>query len=201
MASGLPQALRGGLSARELPARIARECKWLIRGTGLTKQSRHGDYIPNADLWGVIRPSLRTLTGRDWSSRSAGLTSRPPRPDYCTIKDAVVWYKELQRGSPAPLNAKKIGECIYCGTRDATLGTEHAVPYGLNGPWTLLNASCDMCAKITHRLERDTMRCLWPDIRNVLGSIRLMDASGLSCESWRASASRRRPRSGIWQTS
>lgn len=69
---------------------------------------------------------------------------------------------------PVPLNARKIGECIYCGTRNATLGTEHAVPYGLNGPWTLLNASCDMCAKITHRFERDTMRCLWPDLRNVL---------------------------------
>jgi hypothetical protein len=69
---------------------------------------------------------------------------------------------------PVPLNAREIGECIYCGTRDAPLGTEHAVPYGLNGPWTLLKASCDACAKITHRFERDTMRFLWPDIRNVL---------------------------------
>lgn len=67
-----------------------------------------------------------------------------------------------------PLNARQIGECIYCGTRDAPLGTEHAVPYGLNGPWTLMKASCDACAKITHRFERDTMRSLWPDIRNVL---------------------------------
>jgi hypothetical protein len=42
------------------------------------------------------------------------------------------------------------------------------VPYGLNGPWTLLKASCEACAKITHRFERDTMRSLWPDIRNAL---------------------------------
>jgi hypothetical protein len=65
-------------------------------------------------------------------------------------------------------NAREIGRCIYCGARDVTLGTEHAVPYGLNGPWTLLRASCDACAKITHRFERDVMRCLWPDVRNVL---------------------------------
>jgi len=69
---------------------------------------------------------------------------------------------------PVPLNAREVGECIYCGTRDEPLGTEHAVPYGLNGPWTLLKASCDACAKITHRFERDMMRGLWPDIRNVL---------------------------------
>jgi hypothetical protein len=69
---------------------------------------------------------------------------------------------------PVPVNAREIGECIYCGTRDAPLSKEHAVPYGLNGPWTLLKASCDPCAKITHRFERDTMRSLWPDIRNAL---------------------------------
>lgn len=66
------------------------------------------------------------------------------------------------------LNAREVGECIYSGTRDAALGKEHAVPYGLNGPWTLLKASCDACARITHRFERDVMRRLWPDIRNVL---------------------------------
>ena len=65
-------------------------------------------------------------------------------------------------------NAREIGECIYCGARDGHLGKEHAVPYGLNGPWTLLKASCETCAKVTHRFERDTMRSLWPDIRNAL---------------------------------
>jgi hypothetical protein len=39
------------LSARELPARIARECKRLTRDTGPTKRmSRQGDYTPEADL-------------------------------------------------------------------------------------------------------------------------------------------------------
>ena len=66
------------------------------------------------------------------------------------------------------LNGREIGECIYCGARDGQLGTEHAVPYGLNGPWTLLRASCAACAKITTRFEHDVMRRLWPDVRNVL---------------------------------
>ena len=69
---------------------------------------------------------------------------------------------------PVPLNARNVGECIYCGCRDKPLSKEHAVPYGLNGPWTLLNASCASCAKITQAFEKDTMRSLWPHVRNVL---------------------------------
>jgi hypothetical protein len=52
-------------------------------------------------------------------------------------------------------NSPDIGECIYCGERDAPLSTEHAVPYALNGPWTLLRASCKRCADITTGFERD----------------------------------------------
>ena len=66
------------------------------------------------------------------------------------------------------LQGPEIGACIYCGERAAPLGTEHAVPYGLNGSWTLLHASCEVCARITSRFERDAMRCLWPDVRNAL---------------------------------
>lgn len=66
------------------------------------------------------------------------------------------------------MDGRDIGECIYCGKRDRPLFTEHAVPYGLNGPWTLRRASCETCARITTRFERDVMRHLWPDVRNVL---------------------------------
>jgi hypothetical protein len=69
---------------------------------------------------------------------------------------------------PISPNGRDIGECIYCGARDVQLTTEHAVPYGLNGPWTLLRASCDACAKITTRFEHEVMRRLWPDVRNAL---------------------------------
>lgn len=67
-----------------------------------------------------------------------------------------------------PKNARDVGECIYCGATGGSLGKEHAVPYGLNGPWTLLRASCPQCAGITSRFERDTLRGLLPAIRTVL---------------------------------
>ena len=69
---------------------------------------------------------------------------------------------------PIPNSARDIGECIYCGSSGSLLRKEHAVPYGLNGPWTLLRASCDSCADITHRFERDTLRGLLPAIRAIL---------------------------------
>jgi len=69
---------------------------------------------------------------------------------------------------PVSANAREVGQCIYCGTRDLPLSTEHAVPYGLNGPWTLLKASCEVCAEITQKFERETMRSLWGNARNAL---------------------------------
>lgn len=69
---------------------------------------------------------------------------------------------------PIPSNARDVGECIYCGFVGDSLGKEHAVPYGLNGPWTLLRASCPRCADITHRFERDTLQGLLSAIRTVL---------------------------------
>jgi len=69
---------------------------------------------------------------------------------------------------PVPSNAPDIGECIYCGVTGNGLGKEHAIPYGLNGPWTLLRASCPRCADITHRFERDTLRSLLLPVRTVL---------------------------------
>lgn len=67
-----------------------------------------------------------------------------------------------------PNKAPDIGECIYCGISKCVLSKEHAIPYGLNGPWILLRASCSHCANITHRFERDTLRSLLSPIRTVL---------------------------------
>jgi hypothetical protein len=64
------------------------------------------------------------------------------------------------------VNSPRIGECIYCGST-ANLSDEHAVPYAINGPWTLLEASCGDCRDITHRFERDMARGLLPAIRAV----------------------------------
>lgn len=66
-----------------------------------------------------------------------------------------------------PPNGRAIGECIYCCIQGDDLSREHAVPYGLNGPWTLNAASCEGCSKITHRFERDTLRNLFPSVRAV----------------------------------
>lgn len=68
---------------------------------------------------------------------------------------------------PVPRNSPDIGECIYCGTT-SSLSKEHAIPYGLNGPWTLLRASCTRCSDITHRFERDTLRSLLSPVRTIL---------------------------------
>lgn len=51
-----------------------------------------------------------------------------------------------------------IGRCIYCGRESEPLRTEHIVPYGLNGPWELLKATCDDCAEITSAFELSVLR-------------------------------------------
>ena len=67
---------------------------------------------------------------------------------------------------PVLRNGRPIGECIYCGSTSG-LSDEHAVPYAINGPWTLLDASCPDCCNITHRFERDTIHGLFPAMRAV----------------------------------
>ena len=52
----------------------------------------------------------------------------------------------------------KIGKCIYCGETEKPLQTEHIIPYGLNGPWELLEASCDKCAAITSAFESTVLK-------------------------------------------
>ena len=61
-----------------------------------------------------------------------------------------------------------VGECIYCRTKREPLRTEHIVPYGLNGPWELLRATCDKCAKITSRFEQDVLRNILLPVRSAL---------------------------------
>lgn len=65
-------------------------------------------------------------------------------------------------------NSRSIGECIYCGSTQLPLTKEHIIPKGLNGNYTLLNASCSKCAAITSKFEMDVLKCLWQIPRNVL---------------------------------
>lgn len=73
---------------------------------------------------------------------------------------------EVMADLPVPVNSPYIGECIYCGST-FDLSDEHVVPYAINGPWTLLKASCGACRDITHRFERDVTRGLVSSIRAV----------------------------------
>lgn len=57
------------------------------------------------------------------------------------------------------------GACIYCGATGVRLTDEHAVPLSLGGQHILENASCDECAKITTKFERDVAREMWGDAR------------------------------------
>jgi hypothetical protein len=52
---------------------------------------------------------------------------------------------------------QRIGRCIYCGHKGPGLTREHVVPLGLNGEWTLLDASCTTCAKETSAFEGNTL--------------------------------------------
>lgn len=66
------------------------------------------------------------------------------------------------------MRAIKIGECIYCRTKDGKLGDEHLIAAGLNGPWELNDASCKSCEKITSAFEG-----------HVLGPVFLLARAGL----------------------
>ncbi len=53
----------------------------------------------------------------------------------------------------------RINQCIYCGSK-TDLTDEHVIPYGLNGPYVLENASCTTCNKATSKFEQDVLRKL-----------------------------------------
>lgn len=61
-----------------------------------------------------------------------------------------------------------VGRCIYCHTRRERLYEEHIVPYGLNGPWKLLRASCQRCGGITSGFERAVLKTTFDTMRIAL---------------------------------
>jgi hypothetical protein len=64
---------------------------------------------------------------------------------------------------PTKIDSK--GACIYCGAAGVRLTDEHVVPLSLGGQHIIEKASCDDCAKITARFERDVAREMWGDAR------------------------------------
>ena len=51
-----------------------------------------------------------------------------------------------------------VGACVYCGAKDEPLSDEHVVPYGLEGQWRLLEASCSRHRDVTASFEREVLR-------------------------------------------
>ncbi len=57
------------------------------------------------------------------------------------------------------------GKCIYCGRSGIKLTDEHVLPYFIGGMHVLCDASCEKCAKITSKFERDVAKGMWEDGR------------------------------------
>lgn len=58
-----------------------------------------------------------------------------------------------------------IGKCIYCGTQEGKLTTEHIIPFGLGGKLTLENSCCESCRRITSKCELNPIRENWEHVR------------------------------------
>jgi hypothetical protein len=70
---------------------------------------------------------------------------------------AAEFSSDLLPATPPELRNRRIGRCIYCGATD-DLTREHIIPYGLNGYWTLSDASCPRCRKTTSAFETEVLR-------------------------------------------
>lgn len=64
-----------------------------------------------------------------------------------------------------PIKIESKGVCIYCNRSGIKLTDEHIVPLSLGGVHVISKASCDDCAKITTRFEREVARGMWGDAR------------------------------------
>jgi hypothetical protein len=107
---------------------------------------------PSAGTWDRLPPARRSI---DFSK--VGIVS-------CSI--AVSWQSKGYLMSHGPTRIPSRGACIYCGASGIRLTDEHVIPLSLGGFHILEGASCDSCANITTKFERDVARELWGDARN-----------------------------------
>lgn len=56
---------------------------------------------------------------------------------------------------------RRVGQCIYCDSRELPLSKEHIIPYALGGIPFLEKASCARCQKETRTLEGRLLRGPW----------------------------------------
>jgi hypothetical protein len=60
---------------------------------------------------------------------------------------------------------KRIGKCIYCGSTEPALTTEHVIPEALGGTELLLEATCEECQRKTAAAENAIGESLLPLLR------------------------------------
>lgn len=60
-----------------------------------------------------------------------------------------------------------VEKCIYCDGASG-LTDEHVIPLGLNGPFILPKATCEVCADVTKRIEDHLLRGPFQSVRAVL---------------------------------
>lgn len=63
-----------------------------------------------------------------------------------------------------------VGACIYCGDKTPPLSREHVLPRGLgggsapdgySGALVLQNASCEICRRVTQKIEEQCLLSIW----------------------------------------
>lgn len=87
----------------------------------------------------------------------------------CVTFSSDIHFEDLRTSLGETRESRKIGKCIYCGRTDGPLSREHIIPKGLNGEWTLIEASCEYCREITSRFERDFLKKAFGPARIALG--------------------------------
>jgi hypothetical protein len=92
-----------------------------------------------------------------------------PVPSMMFVRES--WVMDVQSVGMEKIPETNLGtveRCIYYNTARNKLTTEHIIPLGLNGPWKLLEASCETCAGITSGFERAVLKKTFGTVRTAL---------------------------------
>lgn len=82
---------------------------------------------------------------------------------------SVVIDHRIRKPHEPMIEIGPVGECIYCGEREAPLTDEHIIPDGLGGNLLLTKSSCVKCAKIIGAYEQFILRKMLGGARHLTG--------------------------------
>jgi len=81
---------------------------------------------------------------------------------------ADILFEDVRTHIGDDRTTRRINQCIYCRSSEGPLSDEHIIPYGLNGPWTLLRASCEVHRELTCRFEHEVLGNMFGQARDAL---------------------------------